>query len=132
MDSGGWYAHLVADDADHAAAHRLFTQARNERWSLVTTNAVVFETYALVLNRAREGRTLALGMLDDLAAGAAGVVRVTKADEARATELLRAHVDKAYSFCDALSFVVMERLRMSDAISFDRHFRQYGRFKILE
>lgn len=95
IDSGGWYAHLVTDDADHAVAHRLFAQARSERWSLVTTNAVVFETYALVLNRAREGRTLALGLLDDLAAGAASVVRVTKTDETRAVELMRTHVDKA-------------------------------------
>lgn len=31
----------------------------------------------------------------------------------------------------ALSFVVMERLRINEAIAFDRHFREYGRFTIL-
>ena len=39
--------------------------------------------------------------------------------------------DKTYSFCDALSFVVMERLGITEAIAFDRHFREYGRVTIL-
>ncbi len=132
VDSGGWYAHLVAEDADHQSSRRLFERAREGRWSLFTTNAVVFEAYALILNRAREGRALALTMLEDLESGFATVVRVTKRDEARAAALVRAHVDKSYSLCDALSFVVMERLRIVDAIAFDRHFRQYGRFNLLE
>lgn len=36
-----------------------------------------------------------------------------------------------YSLCDALSFVIMERLDIADAIAFDRHFREYGGFTIL-
>jgi len=30
--------------------------------------------------------------------------------------------------CDAMSFVVMERMNITDAIAFDRHFAEYGRF----
>jgi predicted nucleic acid-binding protein len=30
--------------------------------------------------------------------------------------------DKGYSFCDAMSFVVMERPGVTFAIAFDRHF----------
>jgi predicted nucleic acid-binding protein len=37
----------------------------------------------------------------------------------------------SYSFCDALSFVVMERLNIPEAIAFDRHFAEYGRFALL-
>ncbi|HJX63064.1 MAG TPA: hypothetical protein VJ860_03835 [Polyangia bacterium] len=48
-----------------------------------------------------------------------------------AVALLRAHGDKTYSFCDALSFVVMERLNIPEAIAFDRHFAEYGRFALL-
>ena len=66
IDSGAWFAHLVAEDANHDAARRLFHQAVAERWSLVTTNAVVYEAHALILNRAREGRMLALMMLESL------------------------------------------------------------------
>ena len=131
VDTGAWFAHLVAEDADHQAAGRLFGQARAERWRLVTTNAVLFETHALLVNRARDGRTLAVGFLDDLDAGLCHVERVTSHDEKNAGQLLRAHADKGYSFCDALGFVVIERLRIEAAIAFDRHFHQYGRFAVL-
>jgi uncharacterized protein len=56
---------------------------------------------------------------------------VKRVFEKRAIALVRAHEDKAYSLCDALSFVVMERLRINQAIAFDRHFREYGRITIL-
>jgi predicted nucleic acid-binding protein len=55
VDSGGWYAQIVAEDADHAVAQRLFQQALAERWSLFTTNAVVYESHALILNPGSRG-----------------------------------------------------------------------------
>ncbi len=119
VDSGGWFAHLVAEDASHATAHDLFGRALRERWSLVTTN------------RALDGRRIGLEMLDDMDAGLCRVVRVTARDEAKAIGLVRAQTDKSYSLCDAMSFVVMQRLRIADVIAFDRHFRQYGRFNVL-
>ena len=52
-------------------------------------------------------------------------------DEEDASALLQSQSDKDFSFCDALSFVVMERLGIQETIAFDRHFREYGRFLIL-
>ena len=57
--------------------------------------------------------------------------KAERPDFARAISVLRDHQDKTYSFCDALSFVVMERLGVTEAIAFDRHFREYGRLTIL-
>jgi predicted nucleic acid-binding protein len=131
VDSGGGFAHLVAEDASHAAALALFERALRDRWSLVTTNVVVIETYALLINRALEGRRIALEMLDDMNAGLCRVVRITAGDEAKAIALLRAQTDKSYSMCDAMSFIVMQRMRIADVIALDRHFRQYGRFNVL-
>jgi predicted nucleic acid-binding protein len=109
----------------------LFQRANRERWRLVTTNAVIFETYALLLARSSAGRQNALRFLDMVAEDAYQVVRVRQGDEAAAVALVRAHADKTYSLCDALSFIVMERLGITEAIAFDRHFRAYGRFTIL-
>lgn len=131
VDTGAFFALLVADDRSHARARALFEQATRERWRLVTTNAVVNETYALLLVRARDGRTRAISFLDGLAGSDVRVERIRAADEARAFELVRRHRDKSYSLCDAQSFVVMERLGLANAISFDRHFRDYGRFAVL-
>lgn len=84
IDTGGFIALLVAEDAAHDHALSRFREATDQRWELVTTNAVV-----------------------------------------------RGHSDKTYSLCDALGFVVMERLGITEAVAYDRHFREYGRFTIL-
>ena len=131
VDTGGFVALLVADDASHARAQELFTQANAERWRLVTTNAVVFETYSVLLSRARDKRRAAMTFLDLVATGTCRVERVRRTDEANAVSILRGHEDKTYSYCDALSFAVMDRLGNSEAMAFDQHFREHGRFTIL-
>jgi predicted nucleic acid-binding protein len=131
VDTSGFFALLVADDRNHAHALELFDRASREGWRLVTTNAVVTETYALLLVRTREGRTNAVAFLDALPASGVRVERVRSGDEARAVDLVRRHEDKAYSLCDGFSFIVMERLGVADVIAFDRHFREYGKFTVL-
>ena len=84
-----------------------------------------------MLARTRPGRPAAIGFLDALEESAVRVERVRRVDEEGAETLVRTHNDKDYSLCDALSFVVMERLRIGEAIAYDRNFRQYGRLRIL-
>jgi uncharacterized protein len=131
VDSSGFFALLIEEDQFHEHARLLFQRANSERWRLVTTNVVVIETYALLLVRAHSSRQDALKFLDMIEKDAYQVERVRKTDEAQAIALVRAHQDKTYSLCDALSFIVMERLHIREAIAFDRHFRSYGRFTIL-
>jgi predicted nucleic acid-binding protein len=131
VDSGGFFALLSPDDHSHLRARELFSQALRVGWELITTNAVIFEAHALILNRVRDGRTVALRFLDHIEQGLCHMERVGLEDERRAIHLLRERPDKAYSLCDAASFMVMERLGVEEAIAFDRHFVQYGRFRIL-
>jgi predicted nucleic acid-binding protein len=51
---------------------------------------------------------------------------VTPDDEAAAREIVRKYTDKTFSYTDATSFAVMERLGLRTAFAFDPHFRQYG------
>jgi len=131
VDSGGFFAALVSEDGEHARIKALFQQAAAERWLFVTTNAVVFETQALLLNRSRDGRNNALAFLDLLERDDYVVERILASDEKRGIEIFRSHADKSYSLCDATSFAVMERLGITEAIAPDRHFREIGRFTIL-
>jgi uncharacterized protein len=48
----------------------------------------------------------------------------------RATAIIRQYDDKAFSFTDAASFAVMQRLGIRHAFTFDRHFQQFG-FSVL-
>ena len=107
VDSGGFFALLAAEDRFHDHARSLFARADAERWRLVTTNAVVVETYSLLLARSRGGRVTALAFLDMVGDDTSQIGRVRRRDDERAIALLRAHEDKSYSFCDASSFVVM-------------------------
>jgi uncharacterized protein len=72
-----------------------------------------------------------LDFLDAVQADTYNVIRVREKDEEKAIALIRAHRDKLYSYCDALSFVVMERLRIREVIAFDQDFRTYGKFALL-
>jgi predicted nucleic acid-binding protein len=131
VDTGGFFAHLIVSDANHKAARAVFTRALQEDWELHTTNTVLYETHALLVNRARDGRAVALSFLDTVDQGLCEVERVEVEDEEDALAILRSHSDKAFSYCDALSFVVMERMNLEEVIAFDRHFREYGRFRVL-
>jgi uncharacterized protein len=131
VDTSGFYALIVRRDENHARAHLLFTRAVNEAWRLVTSNAVIFETHALLLARARPPREVALKFLESVDARAYEVVRLLAADEDKAVALIRSHSDKTYSLCDASSFALMVRLGITEAIAFDQDFRSYGHFVIL-
>lgn len=131
VDSGAFFALLVADDAFHKQSVDLFRRADSERWQLVTTNLVVVETYTLLLARTRRGRYNAIAFLDSLDTSDCSVERVSADDEVAGIAIVRAHQDKTYSLCDAISFAVMERLGITEAVSFDRHFREYGKFMLL-
>lgn len=92
---------------------------------MFTTNFIVAELHALVL--ARRGRELASYVLSILdRAPATTIIRVTEDDEREARAIIRRYADKDFSLTDALSFAVMQRLRIPAAFTFDDDFRQFG------
>jgi predicted nucleic acid-binding protein len=105
-------------------AEATLSHLAGQRTRLFTTNFLVADTHALLLNR--RGRRLALEFLTVLAQGDPAVLRITEGDEARAREIIFQYDDKDFSYVDATSFAVMERLGIDEGFSFDRHFRQYG------
>ena len=112
LDTGAFFAHVVEEDTFHARAVALFAEGIRERWWFYTTSAAVYETYTLLTRRIRgeRGRLLGLEVIDTINSGFCEVVRVTSEDEAQAVSILRGAENKSFSYFDALSFVVMERL----------------------
>jgi predicted nucleic acid-binding protein len=123
VDTGAWYALQDADDRWHEAALRFF----DVRPRLITTNFVIDETITLLLRHLGHKAALVVG--ERLWAGElARIVRVSSADEQVAWDLFKRYDDKTFSFTDCTSFVVMERLGLQRAFSFDDHFSQTGQF----
>jgi len=54
------------------------------------------------------------------------VERVTVWDEKKAREIIERYADKDFSYTDAASFALMERIGCDAAFTYDRHFEQYG------
>jgi predicted nucleic acid-binding protein len=48
-----------------------------------------------------------------------------------ALALLMAGVDKTYSLCDAVSFILMRQRRITEALTTDHHFEQEGFQRLL-
>ncbi len=121
VDTSAVYALLDRDDAEHAAAKSRLRALKRTRAEPILTNFLVAESHALLL--ARLGADVARAWL---LGNVWAVERVTEADEAKAREIIREYTDKSFSYTDAVSFAVMERLAVKRAFAFDRHFQQYG------
>lgn len=126
VDTGAFYAALNRRDQNHNEATALFRRAVEEKWILITSNFVVAETHALILTRL--GRELAVAWLRSVPAN---VIRVSRVDEEKAKRIIFGYRDKEFSYCDATSFALIGRFRIRNAMAFDSHFEQFGKFSPL-
>jgi predicted nucleic acid-binding protein len=121
VDTGAWYAASVPSDVDHDAA-RAFIASNVE--SFVTSDYVYDEL--LTLFRSRGHMVRAKGWVEQIRANRCDIIQVTTDDVEHATEMFFRFADKDWSFTDCACFVIMQRLGIQKAFSFDDHFRQFG------
>lgn len=125
VDTSGLYALVDRKDAHHQAARAVVERLLLSGRRLVATDYIVAETANLA--NARSGTGVAIRLLDLLEQSTG--IRVewigrTRFDMTKA--FFRKHRDRAYSFTDCSSFVVMRELKLLQALTSDRHFTQAG------
>lgn len=125
-DSSAILALLDADDKDHARAVDVARAIAVERRPSFITNYVEAEAHALLLRKL--GRAIAR---EWLLSGGLTVLPALPAEEARAKALLASHTDKDWTYCDAVSFAMIEARKVTRAFTFDRHFQQFRRVQVL-
>jgi len=125
MDTGFVVARFSSRDQYHEAARSLADAltGSQETW---TTDAVLLEVAAAFSDPPQ--RALAMRMWDRFHSG---MPQYRSAPAAGATldeavELFRSRPDKSWSLTDCLSFVVMRREDLIEALSADQHFVQAG------
>ncbi|MBI5244906.1 MAG: PIN domain-containing protein [Elusimicrobia bacterium] len=123
-DASGLIALRDSGDGGHGAATAWLGEALSSGGlRLVLTNYVLAEVHAFFCRTP----SVALAYVEKITGDPRfQVVRAGLADEAAAWALLKRAPDRDYSFVDAVSFAVMRRLRISEALAFDKHFRQAG------
>jgi len=121
VDTSAIYALIDRSDEFHQKAKLIVKELSLKRVDLILTNFVLAETHALILSRL--GHELAREWIKNLIWT---IEHVNRDDEKRAREIIINFQDKTFSYIDASTFAVMERLKIDSAFSFDNHFTQYG------
>jgi predicted nucleic acid-binding protein len=129
VDSGYWIALRDERDHLHANARGLAVWMLRQRAELIVTPFI----FAEVQGYYSRMRNIRQQVIRDIWENP--VVRVEQAlpaDQQEAVELLKKHADKNFSFCDAVSFALILRLKIRRVVSFDHHFRQFGQFEVID
>ncbi|MCB1230269.1 MAG: type II toxin-antitoxin system VapC family toxin [Verrucomicrobiae bacterium] len=127
-DSSFWIALRDRRDTHHERASALIREILAKRWPITITDHIFAETHAYFVRSVVLRKTIIRDLLEN------PVVRletIEAADRNRALKYLREFDDKHWSYCDALSFAVIERLKLPFAASFDHHFGQPGSFELI-
>ena len=127
LDTSGLLTLLSVREADHTQAKNLFAQSPSN----LTHNYVLAELVALATVRGVP-RQLLLDFVNSLLE--VPEVELVSVDENlhdRGMQLLRQRIDKSYSLCDAVSFILMRDRGILDALTTDQHFVQEGFHKLL-
>lgn len=127
IDPSGW-GHLVdLRQKLHPRATALYRAARQRGRTIVTTNHVLAELAALTVSPLRLPRATAIAFIRDLRSShIVTSVHVGAELEEEAWRLWANRPDKMWSFVDCTSFVVMQRMAITDALTDDHHFVQAG------
>lgn len=125
VDTAGWVACADGADPMHARCCAARDSALESGQTLVTTDFVVDETLTLV--RLRLGLAVAEAWWQQV--DRSPRLRWERIDSDRfekARRLFFQYRDKDFSFTDCTSFTVMRDLRLTHALTTDRHFSQIG------
>jgi predicted nucleic acid-binding protein len=127
LDTSGLLCYLDQNDANYDAAGTLL-EAADRR---ITHNYVLAEFVALATAR-RLARPGALRFTADLLTSPhIEVIWVDQERHNAALSLLREQLDKTYSLCDAVSFLLMRERGLIEALTTDHHFEQAGFQRLL-
>jgi predicted nucleic acid-binding protein len=122
LDTGFLFALVSKKDAHHTRVVEVFRTFRDLTLAdhLLTTNHVIAETITLSL---KIGHDRATQIGEQLYAEKLARIHWASPEEERAAfAYFERHQDQAYSFVDCLSFVVMEKLGIDEALAVDSDF----------
>jgi uncharacterized protein len=126
VDTSGWLAAINSRDSYYHDVVKTYDDLVARKTSFVTSNLVVAEMHALTVRErgASDGCTL----LDAIYADPLyRVVSVDRDLESDATDRwLRRFTKSKFSLTDAVSFEIMRRERITEALALDHHFEVAG------
>jgi len=129
LDTSGLLCFLHQDEAQHKTAVGLIS---NYNGRFITHNYVLAELIALALVRRFPRSTVLMYSLELIENPNVEMVWVDEILHREAMDLLLVRQDKTYSLCDAISFVLMRKKGIREALTTDKHFEQEGFTRLLQ
>jgi len=124
IDTGAFLAISDNSDNSHSIATKTFHEVIEQNAKFHTSNFVIDETITLI--RARVGHKAAESFIKAFNSSNTKQHYVNKDVESRAIDIFTKYRDKDFSFTDCTSFALIDKHRIDAAMSFDKHFSQYG------
>ena len=129
LDANFVIALEVSDDQHHQEAVLYWKTLIETPFSLVTTSYVLDEIVTFLNSRRQHAKALGVGN-NLLTASNINLVHVEEALFHEGWQYFEQHADKTFSLTDCISFVLMKRLEITQALTFDKHFTQAGFVKL--
>jgi predicted nucleic acid-binding protein len=123
IDTSAFFALLDRADANHKKASVAWAQVLNPEHTLVTSNYVLVETFALL--QCRLGLSAVRGFQEDILP-LLNIEFVTAGTHRTGVAALLAAARRNLSFVDCVSFEVMRSQGIRSAFAFDPHFKEQG------
>lgn len=120
VDTSAWAALFVPGDPQHGPARNWHEQNQDR---LITSDYVLDELLTLLKTRFNIQAALRAGQ-SLWSERSCTLAYLTPNDIEQAWKIFRSHRDKGWSFTDCSSFALMQRLHLSRAFAFDKHFSQ--------
>ena len=125
IDTGAFLGRYISHDQYHKKALAGWKKLRQKFQPCYTSKFVLDETFTLLARRA--GYSFASQRARVIySSEIVTILRPREEDERVALELFDKYSDQEVSFTDCVSFVLMQKNRISLAFSFDKHFRYAG------
>jgi uncharacterized protein len=129
LDTSYLIAVESANDQHHKAASAHWRSLLKSPRRLVTSSYVLVEVVTLLNNRHSHSKAVELGN-NLLSSRLFNVVHVNEELFYEAWRYFQKYKDKRYSLADCVSFVLMKKLGITEALTFDKHFVQAGFVKL--
>lgn len=129
LDASYIIALELSDDQNHIRALKHWQSLNKKQLHLITTSYIFDEVVTFLNSRNLHKKAVDIG----IRLINSSVVEFIHIDENlffNGWTFFQKHKDKSYSLTDCISFIIMSRLSIKSALTFDRHFEQAGFHKL--
>jgi uncharacterized protein len=133
IDTSGWASLFVTREPHHPQSRQHFTQATQQKQTIITSNYVISELVALLHSPLRQPRSRVFEIINAIrTASYVQIIHVDTEIDQAAWELCQNRPDKPWSLVDCSSFVIMQQHNIQQALTTDHHFEQAGFTRLLK